>query len=346
MARVEVPASFSVQDDVEFFKGLGFRLSTIFPSDDPQRAVVEGHGMHLELVRGSDAPPPRVILSGETSHTVVSPGGCTVRFEGEKKPTAWTLRSGGVEVRTMAEAKWTVGRAGMLYRDLVPSRLGGGLVASHIRIEKGGEVPDSVHFHDIAFQLIFCYKGWVRLVYEDQGPPFVLRSGDCVTQPPRIRHRVLESSDMLEVVEVGVPVEHRTVLDWDMELPTPILRRDRTWDGQRFCHHKRDEAIWDSSARCDFERCDTGVRESSAGAASVQVLRRKGEGGGSIGASPDTRFCFVLSGAATFEDTRLEPGSAVTLPPGEYYLRDPEDSFELLEVALPEAPAATLPQSP
>ena len=73
----------------------------------------------------------------------------------------------------------------MLYRDLIPDRLGGSaIVASHIRIAEGGPVGDSVHFHRVGFQLIFCYRGWVEVVYEDQGPPFVLRAGDCVIQEP------------------------------------------------------------------------------------------------------------------------------------------------------------------
>jgi hypothetical protein len=66
----------------------------------------------------------------------------------------------------------------MQYRNLLPGRLGGELVASHIRIPRGGLVPDYVHWHDIRLQLIFCYKGWVRVVYEDQGPPFVMQPGD------------------------------------------------------------------------------------------------------------------------------------------------------------------------
>ena len=77
-----------------------------------------------------------------------------------------------------------------------------------------------VHYHTVGFQLIFCYHGWVRLVYEDQGPPFILKAGDCVIQPPQIRHRVLESSENLQVVEIGVPAEHITTVDHEMELPT------------------------------------------------------------------------------------------------------------------------------
>ena len=73
-------------------------------------------------------------------------------------------------MRRMADqAPWVIGRAGMHYRDLIPSRLGGSIIASHIRIPGGGPVPDMVHFHSVGFQLIYCYKGWVDLVYEDQG---------------------------------------------------------------------------------------------------------------------------------------------------------------------------------
>jgi quercetin dioxygenase-like cupin family protein len=41
--------------------------------------------------------------------------------------------------------------------------------------------------------MIYCHRGWVRVVYEDQGEPFVMHPGDCVLQPPGIRHRVLEA---------------------------------------------------------------------------------------------------------------------------------------------------------
>src|SRR3546814_7577110 len=101
----------------------------------------------------------------------------------------------------------------MHYRDLIPGRLGGRFIASHIRIPDGGEVADYVHYHRVRFQMIFCKTGWVRVVYEDQGPPFVLHAGDCVLQPPQIRHRVLEASAGLEVVELGCPAVHETCAD-------------------------------------------------------------------------------------------------------------------------------------
>jgi hypothetical protein len=36
---------------------------------------------------------------------------------------------------------WVIGRAGMRYRDLIPGRLGGSIIASHIRILDAGPVP-------------------------------------------------------------------------------------------------------------------------------------------------------------------------------------------------------------
>src|SRR6185503_1504966 len=91
----------------------------------------------------------------------------------------------GREIRLVAETNpqseipnpKSKGRAGMEYRDLIPDRLDGRVIASHIRITKGGEVPDYVHYHKIRFQMIYCKRGWIRVVYEDQGPPFVLNAG-------------------------------------------------------------------------------------------------------------------------------------------------------------------------
>ncbi len=73
----------------------------------------------------------------------------------------------------------------MHYRDLIPSRLGGSIIASHIRIPDGGPVPDMVHFHKVGFQLIFCYRGWVDVVYEDQGGPIRLMRAIALSSRPK-----------------------------------------------------------------------------------------------------------------------------------------------------------------
>src|SRR5207244_8577633 len=53
-------------------------------------------------------------------------------------------------------ASEVAGRAGMRYRDLIPGRQEGALIASQIRIERGGPVPDYVHWHDVRAQVIHC----------------------------------------------------------------------------------------------------------------------------------------------------------------------------------------------
>ncbi|HEY8143889.1 MAG TPA: cupin domain-containing protein [Kofleriaceae bacterium] len=221
----------------------------------------------------------------------------------------------------LTEARWEVGRAEMLYRDLVPGRDGGRLIASHIKIPTGGPVPDWVHFHTVSFQIIYCWRGWVRVVYEDQGPPFVLEPGDCVLQPPRIRHQVLECSAGLEVVEVASPAEHATAADPDLALPTADLRPERVFDGQRFLRHRAGAARWER--RGAIEERDLGIAEATGGLVSARVARALAPAeldGPLVG--------FVLSGAGRWLDGdafHLGEGQSVAIGVG----------VELLHVHLP-----------
>jgi quercetin dioxygenase-like cupin family protein len=164
-----------------------------------------------------------------------------------------------------ADGDWHQGRAGMEYRDLLPDRLGGRVIASHIRIPNGGLVPDYVHYHAIDFQLIYVHAGWVRVVYEDQGAPFVMHAGDCVVQPPLIRHRVLEASPGLEVIEVASPARHATYADHELHLPTPSVRPDRDFSGQRFSWHR--------AARAPAAIEDLGVAAATNGNVTARILR-------------------------------------------------------------------------
>jgi quercetin dioxygenase-like cupin family protein len=244
-------------------------------------------------------------------------------------------------VRRLADqAPWIIGRAGMEYRDLVPSRLGGAMIASHIRVPDG-PVPDMVHFHKVGFQLIFCIKGSVDVLYEDQGGPRRLEAGDCFIQPPSIRHRVLNAADGIEVIEIGVPAEHITEIDHTMTLPTPTLRPDREWEGQRFVHSLARDGVFRPFRIPGFEARDTTINTNTKGVASVMVARPSG------GPSPWTRhdsdilFTFVMAGGMTLEGEgkepyRLAPGDAFVIPPGmatRYSEATPD--LELLEVSLP-----------
>ena len=347
-AEVCLPTTALAEDIGFFSQRLGMRLERIHPADDPRVAVVSGHGLRLRLEAGSGTPgdvriladDPVLIAGGEMS--LVSPGGTRIRIEPLDPPVVQPPTEHAFVVRRLADgAPWVVGRAGMEYRDLVPGRLGGAVIASHIRIPTGGPVPDMVHYHRVGFQLIFCIRGWVDVVYEDQGGPRRLHPGDCFVQPPEIRHRVLHASDGIEVIEIGVPAEHATVIDHDMTLPTPHDRPDRDFGGQRFVHNRAEGAAWTPARLPGFQCRDTTVAAHTRDVAAVTVLKR----GAGVPAwathDADILFTFVMQGRMTLEGEGaaprlLEPGDAFVVPPGtRTRYAEPSDDVELLEVALP-----------
>jgi quercetin dioxygenase-like cupin family protein len=238
----------------------------------------------------------------------------------------------------------------MRYRDLIPDRQGGRFIASHIQIPEGGPVPDYVHRHRVRFQLIYCYRGWVRVVYEDQGPPFVLEAGDAVLQPPEIRHRVLESSAGLEVIEVSCPAEHETLADLELELPTPVARHERDFGGQVFVRHQAFRADWVPWRVPGFEARDLGTAAATRGLAGAQVVRWRGPASGPSGpdhplATHDAEllFTFVLEGGATLDcggqrQERVSAGDCFVTPAAwPHALAGCSPDMELLEVSLPAA---------
>jgi quercetin dioxygenase-like cupin family protein len=234
---------------------------------------------------------------------------------------------------------WGRGRAGMQYRDLIPGRLGGRYIASNIRIQEGGPVPDYVHHHHVEFQMIYCYKGWVKVVYEDQGPPFVLQAGDCVLQPPHIRHRVLECSDNMEVVEVSSPAEHETLVEHDMNLPTDNVYPDRDFSGQRFVRHECSGATWLAGPYDGFESRDIGIAKATDGLASVQVMRPSGQVQmTALSNEGELFFVFVLQGSAKMQPQDEDPhaivaGDAFVIPTGgQVAFTEYSKDLELLQV--------------
>jgi quercetin dioxygenase-like cupin family protein len=271
-------------------------------------------GFQMDVIYPADAP--RVVE--------ISAYGVRARLEHDSGP---------------GENKWGRGRAGMQYRDLIPGRLGGRYIASNIRIQVGGPVPDYVHHHHVDFQMIYCYKGWVKVVYEDQGLPFVLEAGDCVLQPPHIRHRVLECSDNLEVIEVSSPAEHETLVEHDMELPTDNVRRDHDFSGQRFVRHEQSKADWLPGPYNGFEARDTGIGKATDGLATVQVIRPSAAARATLlNNDGDLFFVFILQGSTAMqpqdEDSQaLQTGDAFVIPKGEQVtLTEYSKDLELLQV--------------
>jgi quercetin dioxygenase-like cupin family protein len=329
-----------------FTDRLGFKVNLIFPADAPQVAVISGHGLTLRLeVMDAIATPITLrllcdlsSLPAGTPHVLTAPGGTRIELMEARRKVE--VPDGTQEfVLSRISDHWGVGRAGMQYRDLIPSRLGGRFIASHIRIPEGGPVPDYVHFHRIRFQMIYCKVGWARLVYEDQGEPFLFQAGDCVLQPPEIRHRVLEASAGLEVIEIGCPALHETFADHAMILPTPHLLPERDFGGQRFVRHVAAKARWLPWRADGFEMRDTGIAEATDGLAGVRVVRPRGSAGAKFGAhGGEFLFLFVLAGEAgldVFGQHRLSSGDSCVIPAGAPYALSADASSEILEVTLP-----------
>ena len=325
-----------------FFESLGFRLDRIFPADSPRSASMSGFGLHLCLERAERDGGGHLRLPGVRGDAV-APNGTRIEFARGRRAPALPPATFTVS-EPAASARWIEGRAGMLYRDLIPGRQGGALIASHIRIEHGGPVPDYVHFHEVTAQVIYCAGGWVRVVYEDQGEPFVMQPGDCVLQPPGIRHRVLESGDGLEVIEVTAPAEHVTCVDHELALPTKTHRPERRFQGQYFVRHERARGSWHRAEIEGFSVCDTGIGSATAGAISVRIVRA--EAGARSGAfAPTDARCFwaVVRGTLRLRHGAgvhtLQAGDTCVLPPhAPMSPHEPEPGLELLEVALAGSP--------
>jgi len=286
-------------------RGAGFRLDSIYPADEPHTAL---------LSRGKEQVRLRT-LAGSALPAGMPP--FTREF-----------------LVTRAGEQGAPGRAGMIYRDLIPGRLGGRYIASHITIPKGGAVADWVHYHRVAVQLIAVRRGWVKVVYEGQGEPFVMRPGDLVLQPPQIRHRVLESSAGLEVVEISCPALHETLADHDLDLPTAIDEA-RRFGGQSFARHIAADAQW--TPWQGGEAQVTPIRDATGGIAEVKFVR-------ATGASPirfephdgELVLGFVLEGSARLEVREgfpLGPADSFVIPPGESWaLAGASPDFRLLHV--------------
>ena len=328
-----------------FTETLGFRVETIHPADGPTHASLIGHGCRLLLEPGADQPLNIRLVVEPTSalhdQTLTSPNGSIIECVlAQPGMSVVPLVSSLVANHEVADGTSQVGRAGMLYRDLVPGRQGGSVIASLIRIAEGGPVPDYVHFHEVLFQLIFCRSGWVRVVYEDQGEPFVLHAGDCVIQPPTIRHRVLESGDNLEVIEIGYPAEHLTNADPMTSLPNADVNPNRIWEGQSFIRHIAANAQWDQFST-GVESTDTGILTATQGLTDVKVIKANSKSSWQQETvQPLTfEFLFVLDGDAHVSTTQdgehaLLDGSSLVIPPGNAYSVKHDSQSHILKLSL------------
>lgn len=354
-AMVVVQCDEPLSASIEQFTSLGFKVRKILPADHPRSAWLEGHGIALALEVNDTTSPAaatRLRLTSDIAMPVEISGPNNAIIEVVPAPQPMVVPPlveefvvHRMEGDTATGDGFGEGRAGMRYRDLIPSRLGGRFIASHILIPQGGPVPDYVHFHHVRFQMIYCYRGWVKVLYEDQGDIITMRAGDCVLQPPTIRHRVLEASDEMQVIEIGCPAEHETCGDPETTLPTGRSMPERGYgpDGHRFVFHQAATATWLPWHTPGYECRDTGIGEATDGLADVRVARVTDTSeveSVMVEHRGEFLFVMVLDGSVTLQRqdgaTRLNAGDSVTLPSrAPFGWDDPTSDLELLEVSLP-----------
>jgi mannose-6-phosphate isomerase-like protein (cupin superfamily) len=98
------------------------------------------------------------------------------------------------------------------YRDLGIADASNGLARAHVIRLIGPCNPAEVsklHFHDVEFQMVYVLKGWVKTYMEGQGET-LMNEGSAWTQPPRIKHLIMDYSDDVELLEVILPADFKT----------------------------------------------------------------------------------------------------------------------------------------
>jgi mannose-6-phosphate isomerase-like protein (cupin superfamily) len=114
-----------------------------------------------------------------------------------------------------ADATWSKGlRQIFEYRDLGLVSGTQGDYLAHVIRANGEQESDQIHqwhIHECEFQMVYILRGWATFEYEGVGVR-TLHEGDCINQVPRIRHREIECSDDLEILEIVAPADFKTTI--------------------------------------------------------------------------------------------------------------------------------------
>jgi hypothetical protein len=103
-------------------------------------------------------------------------------------------------------------RSYALYRDLGVAKATGGLCQAHV-IRLLSPPTDEVrkrHLHKVDLQLVYVLKGWVKNEFEGHGEQ-MMSAGSCWIQPSGIKHTVLDYSPDVELLEIVLPADFKTV---------------------------------------------------------------------------------------------------------------------------------------
>ena len=150
-AEILLPCN-NLDETLQFFTDkLGFKMESIAPAENPSLAVISGYGIRIRLEPGNNPDPgsinllcsdPASVDDGKLELTAPN-GTCVNLIEVDLPLNIPNVKQTFVLSKMSDTDQWNEGRAGMLYRDLIPDRQGGYVVASHIRILEGGPVPVS-----------------------------------------------------------------------------------------------------------------------------------------------------------------------------------------------------------
>jgi len=336
-----------------FVNKLEFKIVMISPADNPNYAILNRDQFTVALDKNAQAQPLFIEIPVEDQSLIgtdlTGPNGTKVQYVPiVKSQNQVKDLKPIVHLSHVNDTQWVQGRAGMSYRSLTGNH-NEISVASQIRIEGSGKVADWVHYHDVSFQTLFCIKGSAKLVYEDQGDPFIFKEGDCILQPPGIRHQVLESFDDLEVIEVTSPSDHATFSDFDMQLPNSSEAHARHFNGQHFTHdssNSREMTTYKDSTSLTAYR--TSIGEASGNQGWVKeihghVTNDKRRTPTSVSTQkPITFFLwFVKEGSGQIKVAErietLRSGDAICFPYGflpsmEFSVIDHDSEFKVLEI--------------
>jgi mannose-6-phosphate isomerase-like protein (cupin superfamily) len=121
-----------------------------------------------------------------------------------------------VAISHLAEDSFKSGtglRSFNIHRDLGVIAATDGMVKVHVvraaqPCEKGN--TGGRHIHNVDFQFVYMLKGWQTMWLEGEGV-VTMREGSSWTQPPGLRHEVLDYSDDREVIEIILPAKFDTI---------------------------------------------------------------------------------------------------------------------------------------
>jgi len=156
--------------------------------------------------------PTRKIASRSTARQTLKPKNRKTKASTSPKPARPKQRI-AVSHHRDEDFKADGLRAYAKYRDLGIAEASNGLARAHVIRLVGPCNPAEVsklHFHDVEFQMVYVLKGWVKTYMEGQGET-LMKEGSAWTQPPRIKHLIMDYSDDVELLEVILPAEFKTV---------------------------------------------------------------------------------------------------------------------------------------